>query len=1069
MEIAPQARRLRMPDIGSRSAVRCSPLACALALLVPLSATADDIDVYRAGVVGSAKPNVLFVLDYSGSMQEDVLGGDAAVSGQPKKIDVLKGIMSQLLLENEDTIRAGVGIYGVSGGGVRWPAGDLRADAHTVDPDIPSGAFSSREVIEKQLDRLEATHARTRTVDALLEAGLYFRGAKVGNGGAQLNEPDRHVPDVWNVVQERYLGGSHETAIAATYSPDPGYLRGVHVDGNVGYCTDSRASGGRNDCEGKVLIDCTTHGGGTHTFTDDAGNAQTVNVGQRDDCSYQHPDDWLEPNYLSPITQSCQANAIVLISDGLPNRTLNQWPLREIIGTDVGGCEDLGATIFSGEPLYDGNCGPEVVRELANEPQVDGVADSTVSTYAIGLSVNDTGADYLGLLAREGDGLYFDADSADALVGALTAILSDIGVSGSQSFAELSVDVDRATFSSADRAYFGLFEPSGRRGWQGNLKGYFVGPDGFTDTNGQPAVLDTPDGRRFAPEAQSFWSREVDGDTVGAGGASARLADAERALYTYLGANDTIPASGVPLAGLAVHELRSANVSLRAEDLGLASGAPERDEALDWLQTAPMGDPLHSLSVSVDYGARQVVYVMTNQGLLHAIDASGPLAPGNHEGGREIFAFMPRRLLPNLPRLAQNLSDGSHVYGLDGGITRWHEDDNQDGVVNGDDTLLLVVGMRRGGDAYHAIDVTDPTAPRLMWAIDSETAGFSRLAQSWSRASLVNVARGGTEQPLLMFGGGYDAAVLDDRPWPRAARGNAIFVVDRSGSLVRRFDEADHPAMRHSLAADLTPIDSDGDGLADRIYAADLGGQVWRIDFDDIANSATSRVTLLADLHDGDSQPFFYAPSVALNAGASGEFLSIALGSGNRTEPLDESTANALYLLQDTDVEKGPPAAGFETIEVSALYDASANAIGSDEQGVAQGARDAMDAARGWRVSLAAGEKALSGLLSFEGELLATTYQVDAGGSTNPCSLGSIGRFYRMDIATAQPVPDQLGGADPEPSGPSDRWRELAGGRIPSKPVVLFPPGSGTVRILVDSELVGRAEQGLTSVFWYAR
>ena len=37
-----------------------------------------------------------------------------------------------------------------------------------------------------------------------------------------------------------------------------------------------------------------------------------------------------------------------------------------------------------------------------------------------------------------------------------------------------------------------------------------------------------------------------------------------------------------------------------------------------------MGDPLHSKSVSVNYGDRQVVYTMTNQGFLHAIDATKP-------------------------------------------------------------------------------------------------------------------------------------------------------------------------------------------------------------------------------------------------------------------------------------------------------------------------------------------------------------------------------------------------------------------------------------------------------------
>ena len=43
-----------------------------------------------------------------------------------------------------------------------------------------------------------------------------------------------------------------------------------------------------------------------------------------------------------------------------------------------------------------------------------------------------------------------------------------------------------------------------------------------------------------------------------------------------------------------------------------------------------------------------------------------------------------------------------------------------------------------------------------------------------------------------------------------------------------------HAEYSIAFATDLTVIDSDADGLADRIYAADLGGRVWRIDFDDV-------------------------------------------------------------------------------------------------------------------------------------------------------------------------------------------------------------------------------------------
>ncbi len=480
------------------------------------------------------------------------------------------------------------------------------------------------------------------------------------------------------------------------------------------------------------------------------------------------------------------------------------------------------------------------MRALASTPLDSGLPDSTVATYTVGfaLSDEDPGKKYLERLAVDGQGAYYNAENPAALNKALQDIVEDVSF-GAESFVELSVGADRATFSNADRAYMNLFSPTDKAGWSGNLKGYMRGPDGLVDVNGNKATRNDGDVTRFAPGAQSFWSAEPDGNNVDRGGASSRLVAATRALYTA-GPGD----EGVALKDSAEHALDIANAALTPAMLGTDSRA-ERDAALAWLPAAAMGDPLHSKSVSIDYGDREVVYVMTNQGLLHAIDATETDATG----GDELFAFMPKRLLRNLPVLQGGATGIDHVYGLDGGLTPWHTDADGDGTVDDGEELLLVFGMRRGGTAYYALDVTDPTSPRLDWVIDDTTAGFEELAQSWSRPALVDVRSGGTgstlKERVLVFGGGYDADRLDGRKKRRDADGNAIYLVDRRGNRVARFA---HPQMKHSIAADPTVIDSDADGLADRLYAADVGGQVWRVDFDDPTIDADTTVTRLADL-----------------------------------------------------------------------------------------------------------------------------------------------------------------------------------------------------------------------------
>ena len=81
------------------------------------------------------------------------------------------------------------------------------------------------------------------------------------------------------------------------------------------------------------------------------------------------------------------------------------------------------------------------------------------------------------------------------------------------------------------------------------------------------------------------------------------------------------------------------------------------------------------------------------------------------------------------------------------------------------------------------------------------------------------------------------------------------------------------PKMTHSIPSAVRPLDLTGDGLADRMYAADLGGRIWRFDITN-GQTADNLVTggVFASLGVGDSggtpiednRRFYYAPDVAL-------------------------------------------------------------------------------------------------------------------------------------------------------------------------------------------------------------
>ncbi len=79
----------------------------------------------------------------------------------------------------------------------------------------------------------------------------------------------------------------------------------------------------------------------------------------------------------------------------------------------------------------------------------------------------------------------------------------------------------------------------------------------------------------------------------------------------------------------------------------------------------------------------------------------------NAETGVEEWLFMPQALLANQVDLMNNNS-GDHLYGIDGHITHWINDEDDDGTIEPDDgdKVWIFFGMRRGGKNYYALDVT---------------------------------------------------------------------------------------------------------------------------------------------------------------------------------------------------------------------------------------------------------------------------------------------------------------------------------------------------------------------------
>jgi type IV pilus assembly protein PilY1 len=219
------------------------------------------------------------------------------------------------------------------------------------------------------------------------------------------------------------------------------------------------------------------------------------------------------------------------------------------------------------------------------------------------------------------------------------------------------------------------------------------------------------------------------------------------------------------------------------------------------------------------------------------------------------------------------------------------------------------------------------------------------------------------------------------------------------------FKDAD---MKYSVAADVLVVDRSLDGFADRIYAVDVGGGVWRADIGGTDKSAWA-VNKLAALADRSAtgaivsetsgstvatgtRKFLFGPDVVFGE----TFDSLVIGTGDREHPLSTSGAqtvvNRFYMVKDgtgltgTALNVQDKCASSITSSCTNLFDAtSGSSVPSD--------------ALGWFVTLATGEKVVNGPLITAGHVIFGTNQPDTSNTSCSPNLG-IARRYDVNYLT---------------------------------------------------------------------
>ena len=660
-----------------------------------------------------------------------------------------------------------------------------------------------------------------------------------------------------------------------------------------------------------------------------------------------------------------------------------------------------------------------------------------------------------------------------------------------------------------DDFYIALFEANATARWNGNLKKLKLHdsdadgtPDQIVDALSQEA-FSSADGR-IKYEALTFWTdasalppadpnaNEVtdrDGRAVNRGGAGQRVpgfasgsigdnsTSSTRQLYLE-------PASGF---GLEAFNASTANAIAWKAELGASSNAEakeiiqwargqdvddddgdsNRTEARSWL----LGDAIHSRPLTINYGATTGysetnpnirLFMGTNDGIFHVFENT---EAGGIQSGKEIFGFIPREVMANFKVLKENTTS-EHLYGVDGEPVALVKDLDADGTIEAGDSVYVYFGMRRGGKRIYALNASDPSGlPSYLGTIEKIPGGnFEELGFTFSTPRVSKVRYGGVTRDVLIFAGGYDTnkdatAIDDDGSRAADTEGNAIYIVNAAnGSLIWKAvygatnaavsnSRYGHPNLNYSIPSTVTTLDSNRNGITDRLYVGDTGGQIWRVDLPegDVSSDSNHRlnewsISVLADVSDSaekDDRRFFHAPDVVQTQESDGSYYdAIVLASGDRANPLETTDENYLYLIKDKAVVSGSPAS--TVMDDGDLTDVTSCAT----------ACTGLTYDNGWKMAFSdVGEKGLSSPLVSNGVVFFTSYTPYVSGGSSCAPREGNGNLYLMSLA------------DGSESFANSRHMDIGPG-IPASPIALngetiLLPGIGLSNIPADSPFSG--------------
>jgi len=410
-------------------------------------------------------------------------------------------------------------------------------------------------------------------------------------------------------------------------------------------------------------------------------------------------------------------------------------------------------------------------------------------------------------------------------------------------------------------------------------------------------------------------------------------------------------------------------------------------------------------AVIPDYGSfktanasRQgVLYIGANDGMLHAFNA---------DTGQEMWAYVPRIVMPQLHKLAAVNYDLKHRFFVDGSPV------SMDVFINGAWATILVAGLQAGGRGYYALDVTDPDNPKGLWEFcqDGSICAGSDNSIGFTFGQPVITKRPTDGKWVVIVTSGYNNVTPGDGM-------GYLFVLDAAtGAVLDKVPTGVGDTTTPSGFAKVSAFATNFavNNTATFVYGGDLHGNMWRFDM----ATAPPTVQRIARFFDASSPPrpqsVTTRPEITrFDAG----FNVIYVGTGRLlggTDLQDPATLSppenfayqqTVYAFADTDTDLGnlrAPAANLVQQTLSVI-DATTRTVSNNPVDWAT--------RNGWYVDLnptddSPGERVNIDMLLVRGALLVATNEPNS----DACSAGGNSFLYQFGYKDGSYIASSPGG-----------------------------------------------------------